>query len=85
MKIGIVIRDARIKSGYSQDGLAYLAKMNRQYISKIERECCVPQLEQLVRIALALGVTASSLVSQAEQIESLMIPLNALSQEQMME
>lgn len=84
MKIGIVIRNARIEAGYSQDGLAYLAKMPRQYISKIERECVMPQLDQIVRIAIALGVRASLLIREAEEIESLMIPANAVNPEQHM-
>lgn len=84
MKIGVVIRNARVQAGYSQEGLSILTAMPRQYISKIERDCITPGIEHISRIAAALGVRTSSLISEAEQNESNMIPQIASIQEQPM-
>jgi len=66
MNLGTAIRRIRIASSYSQDGLAYLVGCPRSYISKVENGHTVPQLEQICRIAEALGVSASSIIRDAE-------------------
>jgi transcriptional regulator with XRE-family HTH domain len=66
LDIGSAIRRARELSGYSQDGLAYLVGCPQPYISKIENGRSVPPVEQIARIALALGTTASMIVRDAE-------------------
>lgn len=84
MKIGVVIRNARVQAGYSQEGLSILTAMPRQYISKIERDCITPGIEHISRIAAALGVRTSALISEAEQNESNVILQSSFDPEQVM-
>lgn len=66
MNIGAAIRKARLTAGYSQDNLAYLIQAERFYISRIENNHAVPKIEQIVRIATALGIKAADIVRDAE-------------------
>lgn len=79
MRIGVAIRKARIFSGLSQDGLAYLIGSPRTYISKIELEYCTPRLEQIERIASALGMKVSALIYDAEGSSPIEVPQSSLS------
>jgi transcriptional regulator with XRE-family HTH domain len=78
MQIGLAIRRARELSGLRQDGLAYLIGCPRSYICKIENGKSVPQLEQIRRIAEALGTTASMLVRDAENFVPTQVPIEAV-------
>jgi len=77
INIGPAIRRVRIASSYSQDGLAYLVGCPRSYISKIENGHSVPKLEQICRIADALGVSVSVIIRDAECFVSAQIPKDA--------
>lgn len=51
MKLNRMLRDARLKSGYSQLEVAReLGLTSPQYISNIEREICPPSVEALVKM-----------------------------------
>lgn len=77
INIGPAIRRVRIAASYSQDGLAYLVGCPRSYISRIENGHAVPKLEQICRIADALGVSASVIILDAECFVSAQIPTDA--------
>lgn len=65
--VGARIRDYRSKQGISQEELAARAEVHRTYIGGIERGERNVSLLNLVRIARALSVPVSELVSGAEK------------------
>lgn len=61
---GKVLREQRLKSGYSQEALADAAGYDRTFIGMLERGQRQPTLETLFKIAKALDVAAATLVSR---------------------
>ena len=61
-KLAIKLRQLRIKENISQEKLAYLAKVDRTLISKIERSIANPSLEVLVKISECLNVSVDHLL-----------------------
>lgn len=64
--LGVVIRQQRIKLGHSQESLGEIAELHRNYIGSIERGERNVSLDNLVRIASALGLPLSTLIALAE-------------------
>lgn len=62
--VGQRIRELRERRGWSQERLAEEANLHRNYIGQIERGEKNMGVENLVRIAKALGVSTSSLLSR---------------------
>ena len=62
LKLGKRIKEIRIKSGYSQEELASLAKLHRTYISDIERGGRNVSVENIEKIAKALKIEPSELL-----------------------
>tara|TARA_B100001123_G_C15226229_1_gene993233 strand:+ start:1001 stop:1207 length:207 start_codon:yes stop_codon:yes gene_type:complete len=60
--IGIMIRDARKSKGISQENLALQAKIDRSYMSRIERGLANISVESLYKIARVIGVPPQSLL-----------------------
>lgn len=60
--IGDRIRSARLHANLTQEKLAELAGMDRQAINRIEQGHASPRLDNLIRIAEALGVPLADLV-----------------------
>jgi transcriptional regulator with XRE-family HTH domain len=56
------VRRHREEKGFSQEVLAEKADLDRTYISDIERGTRNPGVKNVVRLAKALGLTASSLM-----------------------
>lgn len=50
----------------SQEALAAKARVDRSYISEIEREVKSPTVKMLMRLCQAMGVSAGSIVSDIE-------------------
>jgi len=71
--LAIRLRELRHSKGWSQERLAEAADMHRTYLAGIERSLRNPALENLVKLANALGVTMAELFSpgmpQAEASE----------------
>ncbi len=63
--LGVAIRAARKVKGLSQEALAALADIDRSYMGGIERGEHNLTIMNLLKIADALGVKASSLLDQA--------------------
>jgi transcriptional regulator with XRE-family HTH domain len=61
IRFGKRVRALREERGLSQDGLASRAGMHRTYLGGIERGQRNPALENISRIARALGVTLQQL------------------------
>jgi transcriptional regulator with XRE-family HTH domain len=61
------LRKARLASGHSQESLAAESKIDRTYISGIERGVRNPSLDYIERLADALGVDPGVLVGKGER------------------
>jgi len=64
---GKTIRHIRLERGLSQEKLAQYSNLHRTYLSDIERGNRNVSLENIVKLANALGVTLSELFSIVEQ------------------
>jgi transcriptional regulator with XRE-family HTH domain len=62
LAFGRVLREARLKKGLSQDGLASVCDFNRTYPSLLERGLRDPKLDMIIRLSEALDVSPSWLV-----------------------
>jgi len=65
---GIAIRRLRAEFGWSQEQLAEIAELNKNFISKLERAEQQPSLETLYRIAHAFNRTGSAFLSEVEDL-----------------
>lgn len=64
--LGRVIRERRSRLGYSQESFADVVDLHRTYIGSIERGERNVSLQNLTRIADALGIRLSVLIAEAE-------------------
>jgi len=64
---GLIVRRRREQLALSQEKLAELADIHRNYIGLIERAERVASIEIAFRVARALGTRLSALVAEAEQ------------------
>jgi transcriptional regulator with XRE-family HTH domain len=65
--LGDELRKAREKAGLTQDELSFAAKIDRTYVSQLERDLKSPTLDVLFRICRALGTPASKLIARVEK------------------
>jgi len=66
--LGQAIRQARLDRNLSQEKLAEMARLHRNFVGLVERNATVPALDSLFAIADALEIPASKLVAIAEAI-----------------
>jgi len=66
-KVGETIRSLRIKKGITQEVLSGLAGIARTHLTMIESGKKQPNFETIWKIALALEMNPSELVSEMEQ------------------
>ena len=62
--MGEAVRAKRKEAGFSQEKLAEKADLSTVFISRIERGKESPSVDNLVRIAKALGVRVRELVAE---------------------
>lgn len=67
---GNAIREIRKRRGISQAALAEECRLDRTYISGIERGQRNPSLTNILKIAAALGTPASQILAHAEQLRA---------------
>ena len=65
-RFGAVIRQLRKSRGWSQERLAADASLNRSYMGEIERAHAIPTLATAEKLAQALDVSLSDLISRCE-------------------
>lgn len=65
--VGRVIQEYREKKGLSQEVVSGLADIGRTHLSAIERGIRKPTLETFYKIALALDIKPSELMSMVEK------------------
>lgn len=63
---GGAYREARLRSGFTQESLARAAKVSRRHIIKIERGWHLPHRKTRDKLAKALGVDPTSLPAAGE-------------------
>ena len=66
-RFGIVVRQLREAQGWSQERLASRADLNRSYMGEIERAAAMPSLATAAKLAQALEVPLSDLISRCER------------------
>lgn len=64
---GRALREMRRERGYAQEAFAAHAGMDRSYYGAIERGEFNVSLDTIVKLATALGVSASELLGRAER------------------
>ena len=69
MRLGAVIRRRRRDAGYSQEGFADRVGVHRTFMSTVERGLSNLSLDNIERIARALGVPAGQLLLEADGLE----------------
>jgi transcriptional regulator with XRE-family HTH domain len=62
VRFGKRLREVREKAGISQEKLAELSTLHRTYVSSVERGKRNISIENIERLALALGVTMRELM-----------------------
>jgi transcriptional regulator with XRE-family HTH domain len=70
MEIGRAILEIRKERGLKQEGVALEAGTNTGHLSRIEQGVRQPSLDMLERLAMALGVSVTEVVSRAEGISA---------------
>ena len=66
-RFGQVVRELREARGWSQERLAGRAELNRSYMGEIERAVAMPSLATAAKLAHALEVPLSQLISRCEK------------------
>lgn len=64
--LGELLRKARLHAGMTQEQLALIARIDRSYLSEIEREVRHPTVQMLLRICRATNTSAAEIVRQLE-------------------
>ena len=66
-QLGRAVRRLREEQGLSQEAFAAVAKVNRTYVGRVERGQPNISLDNIERIARALGISAAALLAEAER------------------
>lgn len=64
---GQAVREARERTGLSQEELGFESELDRTYISGIERGVRNPTLRSIARLCRALEILPSGVLQQAEK------------------
>jgi transcriptional regulator with XRE-family HTH domain len=64
---GVVVRQHRANRNLSQERLAEIADLHRNYVGMLERGECVATLDVAERIAQALGIKLEDLIGEARR------------------
>jgi transcriptional regulator with XRE-family HTH domain len=65
--LGKELRQARLSAGMTQEALSSTAKVDRSYISQLERNLKSPTVDTLFRLCRAMGVSASKIIARIEK------------------
>ncbi|MCM3665848.1 helix-turn-helix domain-containing protein [Mesobacillus subterraneus] len=68
--IGEPLRKLRKQKLQSQEDLADYSKLNRKYISNLERNLQSPTLETIIKLAIALDIKPSEFIKEIEKYEA---------------
>jgi len=76
MKIGLVLRNMRLKQGRTMQEIANSCGLSKSMISKIETDLVFPTVATLSRIANALGTNVSSILEEDSDFSEIVISQN---------
>jgi transcriptional regulator with XRE-family HTH domain len=62
-----LIRQARLKAGFTQEDLASKVRLSREYVSLLERGKRTPTVTVFIRLCRALGLSPADLIVQVEK------------------
>ncbi len=62
-KLGSKLKELRKQSGLTQEELGFMIKLDRSYISGVERGVRNPSIKNVAKIARALNVKISELIN----------------------
>ena len=65
--VGQILCEARDEAGLTQEELAARARMDRSYVSDVERGEASLSVDRLLRVCRALGVRAATIVERIER------------------
>jgi transcriptional regulator with XRE-family HTH domain len=65
---GLGVRQLREAQGWSQERLAENSNLNRSYIGEIERGVVIASLSTVEKLASALNMTPSALLTHGERL-----------------
>jgi len=65
------LKELRLKSGFSQQELAFMVGVKASTISNYEQGTREPDIETMIKIAIVLNVTVDELISFQEKYEQL--------------
>lgn len=65
--IGEQLKTLRKKLNLTQEDLAFYSKLDRKYISNLERNISKPALESIFKLAVALGIKPSEFIKEIEE------------------
>jgi DNA-binding phage protein len=68
--VACILRQKRVKRGFSMNLVAERAGLSQQMVSYVEREMRNPTLETLLRIAAALEIDLAKVISTAQKAAS---------------
>ena len=63
---GAAVREERTNQGIAQETLAHMAGIERSHMGKIERGEHVPTLPLILKISMALKISAAELIAATE-------------------
>jgi len=65
--LGKILRRERETAGLSQETLAARARIDRSYLSELERDVKSPTVKLLLRLCDAMGVSAAAVLGEVEK------------------
>lgn len=65
--LGNELRRVRERAGMSQEQLALKARVDRSYLSEIERNKKSPTVKMFLKLCKALGTSAAEIISRLER------------------
>jgi transcriptional regulator with XRE-family HTH domain len=67
LRFGLALRQLREQRGWSQEGLAEYANLNRSYVGELERGQALASIATLEKLAQAFNLSSAALMAQAER------------------
>jgi transcriptional regulator with XRE-family HTH domain len=64
---GKILRELRLRHGFSQEKLAFEANIQRNYVSLIERGINQPTISTIFKLAIALDIQPSQMLQMVEK------------------
>ncbi|KKR06250.1 MAG: hypothetical protein UT34_C0001G0290 [candidate division WS6 bacterium GW2011_GWF2_39_15] len=64
VKFGKIVKEMRLKSGLTQEKLAFKADVSSNYIGRIERGMVSPSITVVYSVAKAMGITLKELLKE---------------------